>query len=112
MRSDTIYSLVFIATLFLTGFSTANAEIFKGFPDIIVCKAGQGKQAPGELVFYVEGRKKNNTAVYKSVGRQTLALKIGNDGIVRAETAAVNDCINQSIQQLRKQGRTYNFTRR
>ena len=78
---------------------------------MIICKPGQGAQTPGELVFYVEGRGKSGTAFYKSIGRQTLALKISKDGMVQAETATVNDCIGQSLQQLRKQGRTFNFTR-
>ena len=112
MRSDAIYSLVFITTLFITGWSNVNAEIFKGFPDMIVCKAGQGINTPGELVFYVEGHDKKGTAYYKSIGRQTAALKIGKDGMVQAEMVTVNDCIDQSLQQLRKQGRTFNFTRR
>jgi len=111
MRSNKIYSLVFITTLFISGWSNVKAEIFKGFPDMIICKPGQAMNTPGELVFYVEGRSKNGTALYKSIGRQTLALKIGKDGVVKAETTTVNDCIDQSLKQLRKQGRTLNFTK-
>ena len=78
---------------------------------MIICKPGQGAEPIGELVFYVEGRDKDGTAYYRGIGRQTLALMVSKDGMVQARTGTVNDCIGQSLQQLRKQGRTFNFTR-
>jgi hypothetical protein len=111
MRLDLIHKLLFITTLLITGGSNLNAEIFKGFPDMIICKAGQAENSPGDLVFYVEGFGKTGTAYYRSLGRQTASLKINADGMVKAEMAMVNDCIDQSLQQLNKQGRTFNFTR-
>lgn len=110
MRSAKVYCALLLASFSLVGWSNATAEIFKGFPDVIVCKPGKGTDSPGELVFYVEGRGKSGAAVYKSIGRQTLGIKIGKDGIVQAETTAVNDCINQPLQKLQEQGRTLNFT--
>ena len=111
MRLDVIHRLLFITTLFITGGSNLNAEVFKGFPDMIICQAGEAKNSPGELVFYVEGFSESGTAYYKSIGRQTASLKINKDGVVKADMAMVNDCIDQSLQQLNKQGRTFNFTR-
>jgi hypothetical protein len=111
MRLDVTHRLLLITTLFITGGANLNAEVFKGFPDMIVCKAGQTDNSPGELVFYVEGFGESGTAYYKNIGRQTSSLKISKDGMVKAEMAMVNDCIDQSLQQLKKQGRTLNFTR-
>jgi hypothetical protein len=111
MRLDVIHRLLLITTLFITGGSNLNAEVFNGFPDMIICKAGQAENSPGEFVFYVEGLGESGTAYYKIIGRQTSSLKINKDGMVKAEMAMVNDCIDQSLQQLKKQGRTFNFTK-
>jgi hypothetical protein len=61
MRSTATYSLLLTIALFITGWSSVNAEIFKGFPDMIICKPGQGAEPIGELVFYVESRGKDGT---------------------------------------------------
>ena len=111
MRLDVIHRLLFIAILLITGGSNLNAEVFKGFPDMIICKAGQTKNSPGELVFYVGGFSKSGTAYYKTIGRQISSLTIDKEGMVKAEMVMVNDCIDQSLQQLNEQGRTFNFTR-
>ena len=102
----------FVSMLALLISTGVHAEVFKGFPDTIVCNLGQGVHSPGQMVFYLEGRDKNGITYYKSLGPQALALKIGGDGVVRAETATVNDCINQSLRQLGEEGRTFHYTRR
>ena len=107
-RSATIYQLLVITILFMSGWSFAHAEVFAGYPDIIVCETGEDSKSPAELIFYLESRDEKGTVYYRS-SYQLLSLKVGKDYVVRAEAAGANSCLNKSLDELRKQGRVFNF---
>ena len=110
MKSEKVYKFIFITTLLIGSMSNANAEVFKGYPDMIVCEAGKENKSPGELVYYVESRSKKGSIIYRSTHRM-LSMKVDKDGYVRADTGSFNNCMNQSLEQLRKRGSTFNFTK-
>ena len=87
--------------------ASAQAEIFKGFPDAIVCSLppSKGRPAPVDVVLHVDARMKGGPVLYKPLGQTAITVEIGDDGVVRAER--VKSCDGVTLQQLRDQGRAF-----
>ena len=105
MPALTISGILF-TLLLLSPLSSARAEIFKGFPDGIICKYGAvpGDRG-GEVVFHVHSREDTGIVIYKVFGRRPVVIKIGPDGVVDAGN--IKDCHGKTVPQLREAGQAF-----
>jgi len=104
----TKFSALICLPVLLSTLAPAGAEIFKGFPDAIICKyQGAARDMGGEAVFYVDSRQDDGVVFYKLFGRVPVVLKIGPDGMVDA--GKLKDCHGKSLQQLREAGRAFDL---
>ncbi len=100
-----IRAIVF-ALLLLSPLSHVRAEIFKGFPDGIVCKYGAVPgDLGGEVVFHVHSRQDDGTVIYKVFGRRPVVIRIKPDGVVDAGN--IKDCHGKTVPQLREAGQAF-----
>ena len=77
------------------------AEVFSGYPDIIVC------QAPNfRIAFYIDRKDNDGVVWYKTMERQV--AKIDKQSIFRREHGS--DCNGKTLEELRKEGKTLNTT--
>jgi hypothetical protein len=83
--------------------STANAEMFKGYPDAIICRAGDSR-----VVLYLAGIKDDGSALYKPPLAEFYAT-VTPDHIFHHQGA--KDCDGKSTDQLEKDGQTRAFGR-
>ena len=102
------WSQLAIVFIFLVAPATsfeARSEMIKGYPDAIVCAAG-----PNAFVLYIDRTKRDTGDVYYSaLGGGAGAARIDKDGIFRRQNAP--DCDGKSIEQLKSEGKTFNFAR-
>ena len=106
----TVPALMISATLsillLLAAPSPGRAEIFKGFPDGIVCKYGAVPgDLGGEVVFHVHSRQDDGTVIYKVFGRRPVVIRIKPDGVVDAGN--IKDCHGKTVPQLREAGQAF-----
>ena len=80
----------------------APAEIFSGFPDVIVCTPQKWK-----IVFYVDRQDDDGVVWYRTMERQV--SQIDKQGIFRRKNGP--DCNGKSVEQLRKEGKAFDVVR-
>lgn len=98
MYKPTIFAGIF--GLAVHGFVPASsAEVFKGFPDIIVCEHRSFDHA-----YYVDARLRDGSVRYKNLSGRTIT--VGANGAVRHQNAP---CDGMTIKQLKREGRTRVF---
>ena len=101
-------SLLLLAVLAIPA---AHGQIFKGYPDIIICSIGSlptqavGTQG-GQVVFRVHARMNDGGVQYGSIGAPNRKIKISADGKLKAENLA--DCDGKTPAQLRQKGQAFN----
>ena len=76
----------------------ADAEVFKGYPDAIVCRAGDS-----QIVAYLAGVKDDGSALYKPPLAEFFAT-VTPDHIFHHQ--GTKDCDGKSLDQLKKDGQT------
>lgn len=88
--------------------SPAAAGIFESVPDVILCPYAAIPDRPGGLVvFYVEARRDDGTAVYKTLGISSIKISVSADGMVKAGKLA--ECDGKTIKELRDAGRAFDL---
>lgn len=85
------------------------ADVFEGFPDIIVCEVGKPYR-PGALTLSVEYQNENKSVYYRSSdGKQF--VKLDRKGLVSAASKSTkNSCVGQTLSSLKTKGKTYSYT--
>lgn len=85
------------------------ADVFDGFPDIIVCDVGKPYR-PGALTLSVEYQNENKSVYYRSSdGKQF--VKLDRKGLVSAASKSTkNSCVGQTLSTLKAKGKTYSYT--
>jgi hypothetical protein len=87
-----------IAAIGLLTAGTANAEMFKGYPDVIICHAGDSR-----VIAYLAGLKDDGSALYKPLLAEFYGT-VTPDHIFHHQ--GTKDCDGKSIDQLEKDGQT------
>ena len=98
MKSRFFLAATTIAALFAT---SADAEMFKGYPDAIVCRAGDSR-----VVAYLAAVKDDGSALYKPPLADFYAT-VTTDHIVHHP--GNKDCDGKSLSQLEKDDQTRTF---
>ena len=90
--------------------SSAQAGIFIGMPDAIVCsvKDPTGVLPWERLVFYASARMRDGDTLYKSSTSDPVVLLVSAEGIVNGANLA--DCDGLAVETLREEGRAFTFT--
>ena len=101
-------SLLLLAMLAIPA---AHGQIFKGYPDIIICSVGAlPTQAVGtrggQIVFRVHARLNDGGALYGSLNAPSRRIEVSADGTLRAENLA--DCDGKKTAALREKGQAFN----
>ncbi len=100
LRKYWLTPLVSVLCLFIF-LGPSYAGVIEGFPDIIVCdKPGGGKVVLTIVQTFADG-----SAAYR--GRGSNLIKVGADSVIRREGAP--DCNGQTLEQLRSEGRAFDF---
>ncbi|MGF1778118.1 hypothetical protein [Vibrio nomapromontoriensis] len=86
----------------------ANAEVFDGFPDVVVCEVGKPYRS-GSITLFAEYQDQNRIAYYRSMdGKQV--IKIDRKGLVSAHNKhSKNSCVGQTLNTLVSKGKAFNF---
>jgi hypothetical protein len=90
-----------VAAIGLLPASQADADMFKGYPDAIVCHSGDSR-----VVAYLAGVKDDGSALYKPLLAEFYAT-VTPDHIFHHQ--GTKDCDGKSIDQLQKDGQTRTF---
>lgn len=91
-------ALLTVATL-----RPASAEVLPGVPDVIVCGLQEGA-----LVVYVARRLNDGSTLYESLEHEFMTeITIDASGILHWQNRP--DCDGKSVQQLRDQGKAFDF---
>ncbi|MDJ0945658.1 MAG: hypothetical protein QNJ30_19495 [Kiloniellales bacterium] len=86
--------------------SPADAQIFDGRPDAVVCPVAEISGRPGgDVVFHLVWRDDEGTTYYAPMGTLAFRLEIGADGVVRAPK--LEGCDGKTVEQLRASGRAF-----
>ncbi|MCW8346193.1 hypothetical protein MD535_09260 [Vibrio sp. ZSDZ65] len=87
---------------------TASAEVFDGFPDVVVCEVGKPYRN-GSITLFAEYQDQNRIVYYRSMdGKQ--GVKIDRKGLVSASHKhSKNNCVGQTLNTLMSKGKTFNF---
>jgi hypothetical protein len=91
-----------IAAIGLLAAGQADADMFKGYPDAIICRAGDAR-----VVAYLASVKDDGSALYKPPLAE-LYLTVTPDHIFHHQ--GTKDCDGKSLDQLRKDGQTRTFS--
>ena len=91
--------------------SAAQGQIFKGYPDVIICSVGSlPTQAVGtrggQIVFRVHARLNDGGALYGAISAPNRRIKVSANGTVKAENLA--DCDGKKTAALREAGQAFN----
>ena len=87
-------------------FAPADAQIFDGRPDAVVCPVAAVSGRPGgQVVFHLVWRDDNGVTYYAAMGTQPFRLQIGADGVVSAPK--LEGCDGKTVEQLRAAGRAF-----
>ena len=95
MKSHAVL-IVAIASMVL-GISTSTAQIFQGYPDVILCDAKNYR-----IVLRIDRVMNDGSAIYKGSGGGVAT--VGRDRIFRREGAV--DCDGMTLEELRDAGKT------
>ena len=89
---------------------TAEAGIFPGRPDVLVCSVDDpiDVQPWDQFVFYVSARLEDGGVLYKSLTSNPVLVTVSPNGRVTAEN--LEDCDGKTIAELREAGRAFDFT--
>ena len=90
-----------IAAIAIAVATEADADMFKGYPDVIICHAGDSR-----IVAYLAAVKDDGSALYKPPLADFYAT-VTTDHIVHHP--GTKDCDGKSISQLEKDGQTRTF---
>lgn len=90
--------------------TSSYAEVFPGFPDVLVCSVHDpiDVQPWDKFVFYVSARLEDGSVLYKSLTSNPVLVTITTSGLVDAEN--LEDCDGKTIDELREEGRAFNFS--
>lgn len=111
-RSGPMLVIVGLCGLVLVGHgSEARAGVFPGRPDVLVCSVDDpiNAQPWDKFVFYVSGRLASGGVLYKSLTSNPVLITITVDGLVEAKNLA--DCDGKTVDELRAEGRAFDFSR-
>ena len=102
---------VALALIAALSIPSAQGQIFKGYPDIIICSVGSlPTQAVGtrggQIVFRVHARLNDGGALYGVLSAPNRRIEVSADGTVKAENLA--DCDGKKTAALRDAGRAFN----
>ncbi len=81
----------------------ARAEIFDGFPDVLVCDGGE----VGNVAFYVSSRDPAGSVTYRALVKGSVLLTVTADGSVSTDLVF---CSGETVEGLRKKGRAFDLT--
>ena len=88
-----------VAALLSLGLAgAAQAEIFEGMPDVVVCEVDSGERS-GRLLFYLSSQEDGGLTRYTTLGAAPMQIAIGPDG--KVSDNALTDCSGKTILQLR-----------
>ncbi len=89
----------------------ANAGVFSGLPDVLVCSVDDpsNEQRWDQFVFYVSAKLEDGSVLYKSLTSNPVLVTISTDGRVDAKNLA--DCDGKTVAELRGEGRAFDFSR-
>jgi hypothetical protein len=79
----------------------ANAEVFAGYPDVVICSVGQSKEAS-----YIATVRDDGSAIYRPLAATNFDT-VTPDHVFHHQGA--KDCDGKSIEQLKKDGQTRTF---
>lgn len=97
-KSRTVRSIAgLIASVSLSTATSAQAEIFKGYPDAIICRGGDVR-----AVGYIAQLRDDGSAVYSALG--DAYATVTPDGVFHREGA--KDCDGKTLEQLQQDGQT------
>ncbi len=94
--------LTTVTAMLICTTAPTKAGIFEGFPDMIVCK-----MRGGQIVVYIDRVLDDGGALYKVLSGQSVS--VDSDGVLHREN--LPDCDGKSLEQLREEGKTFDFTR-
>jgi hypothetical protein len=77
--------------------TAAQAEIFEGYPDAIVCRS-----ADRQVVVYIDVIKDDGSAIYKTLGNDV--AQVTPDHVFHRLNA--KDCDGKTLEQLKQEGKT------
>ena len=80
--------------------TAAQAEIFEGYPDAIVCRIADKQAVVYISVFYDDG-----SAVYEALSKEV--AKVTPDHVFHRSNA--KDCDGKTLEQLKQEGKTRDF---
>ena len=100
------------ALMTLSVTQVAQAQLFDGRPDILVCSVSQPTSADiwDQFVFYISGTRVDGAILYKSLTSNPVLITITPDGKVSAPN--LGDCDGKQIKDLWDAGRAANFSRK
>ena len=90
-----------IAAIGVVAAAQADAEMFKGYPDAIVCRAGDSR-----VIAYLAAVKDDGSALYKPPLAE-FYVTVTPDHVLHHQ--GTKDCDGKSIDQLEKDGQTRTF---
>ena len=114
-RSDSTLKACLAIGLLAAGFAGASvpaqAGVFAGRPDVLVCSVDDpiNVQPWDKFVFYVSARLEDGSVLYKSLTSNPVLVTVTTEGRVEAENLA--DCDGKSVAELREAGRAFDFSR-
>lgn len=87
----------------------AQAGVFAGFPDVLVCSVNDpvNVQPWDQLVFYVSARLEGGGILYKSLTSNPILVTIAPGGRLDAKNLA--DCDGRLVAELRAEGRAFDY---
>ncbi len=99
-----------LVLLFASWVPTAHSQLFKEYPDAIVCSVRalpmqtMGTQG-GQLVFHIQARLNEGGAIYSAVVGSSRTVTVSADGTLKAENLA--DCDGKTVADLRRAGQAF-----
>ena len=101
----TVLTLMLIAIL--AGFANpAEAEIFEGMPDVVVCEIEIPQQRrTGRVVFYLDAQEDGGMTRYTSLGVAPMQVRIAADGTISKDN--LGDCAGKTVKELRQADRAF-----
>lgn len=76
----------------------ARAEVFEGFPDVLICDGGE---EIGKVAFYVSLRDPQGNVTYRAQVKRPVVITVAADGRV---TTDGRFCAGETVEGLRKAG--------
>jgi hypothetical protein len=99
-RGKSIMAVAAVATVSLHLVGGAKAEIFKNFPDVVICTEGDDRTA-----FYIGFAKADGSVLYRTPGQDYVTVT--PDHVLHHHGS--KDCDGETLEQLEKDGQTRVF---